>query len=952
MENLTIYNAEFENDVTSMNNNSITATAQDENVSGLDFTADSDDFDKLLDDFIRKSLENDMDENDGGGCDEDGGGWDDDGDDDEDDECFGDGDDEDEDSDGDDSGTENADCEKKCVEFELGGFVYEMPVKRSPCTATKLVVHSCYEEKVLAGEPVVFVANGSESYTPTFVAHGVPECNACHSPKVYIYRALESRPVERVPMRYDRDDKNLIASCGDALEALPCGNYFFYLSGVEVDGLSALYKNCDGCCCIPFVKVDGDVELLPVALETASVKMGSRDCTLDVLLKFDRMLDKGYAYSLFLYNRNYNLVSRGATFAWDSYSTRKRKNLLAHLTTTYIPFGQYRLFIMQNDVPRWKVEFTVHTGKAVVTGVTDINPFGEEFLMLSELEKEIAWQRFREGSATMEMKEFFLSTCQRSFLNKKRDSLGLNALAMPQHFVYYGGNSVAELQGLGSMSRMFWNVSYFTPVDCITLADNGSLPTANDRIKELFSECNKNCIAFYNLSALAGNASFAVKSMIDEMNRRSSLCICLIGSRAEIRQFFASFPQLKRYFPDNRCLSAGNIIAETFVDRVIKELQKVGLQLSFDAQRLLIDTLLCAGSNGSLHGVKITDIDEFVKNGIVDKFIARAISSVNKDNVGNKAFLSTVEACDIDAEGILRNRENGFEESIRLLDTMVGLKNVKQNIITTFNRLRISAERRRLGLKVKSGECHHMLFTGNPGTGKTTVAKMMGRIYRSLGLLSKGDVVFVDRSKIVGCYIGDTEKNMQRILQEARGNILFIDEAYTLCDGSGDRKDFGHRAIECLLTVMAQEDCDMIVIFAGYSKEIETMMRCNQGLNGRFPYKFEFADYSADELMQIAEQKLSQEDYELTPEARDLLYRSIEETVANKDWDFYNARWVGQYVDNGIIPAQCERLMRCSAPKNRDDYRMINAEDIAAAYALHKLAKKNCRIYRGIGFTA
>ena len=144
----------------------------------------------------------------------------------------------------------------------------------------------------------------------------------------------------------------------------------------------------------------------------------------------------------------------------------------------------------------------------------------------------------------------------------------------------------------------------------------------------------------------------------------------------------------------------------------------------------------------------------------------------------------------------------------------------------------------------------------------------------------------------------------------------------------------------------------MIVIFAGYSKEIETMMRCNQGLSGRFPYKFEFADYSADELMQIAEQKLSQQDYELTAEARDLLHKTIEETVRNKDWDFCNARWVGQYVDNGIIPAQCERLMKCSAPKSRDDYRMVNAEDVNAAFALHKPAKKNCRIYRGIGFTA
>ena len=942
MENVTIYNDEFKNDDMT-NNNPIAA-------STLDFSTESDDFDKFLDDFIRKSLEEDTkDEN---GAYDDG----DDGDDDGDDDGFDD-DDFDDDTCWDDDVDEEADGDARfeygsCC-FELGGCAYEIPVQPHMCKAAYMVLHGIdYEEQTLAGEPIVFISDAGRCLRPVFVALGISGYEEKHSPVMYIYKASGRYPVSRISLEYDKEENTLTAVCEKALEELLCGNYFFYISGIEVDGLSSVYKNCNGGCCIPFVKVDGDMELLPVALETASVKMGSRDCTLDVLLKFDRMLDKRYAYSLFLYNRNYNLVSRGATFAWDSYSTRKRKNLLAHLTTTYIPFGQYCLFIMQNDVPRWKVEFTVHGGKAVVTGVADVNPFGEEFLMLSELEKEIAWQRFREGSATVEMKEFFLSTCQRSFLNKKRDSLGLDSLAMPLHFVYYGGSSVAELQGLGSMSRMFWNVSYFTPVDCITLADNGSMPTANDRIKELFSECNKNCIAFYNLSALAGNASFAVKSMIDEMNRRSSLCICLIGSRAEIRQFFASFPQLKRYFPDNRCLSAGNIIAETFVDRVIKELHKVGLQLSFDAQRVLIDALLRAESNGSLHGVKIADIDEFVKNGIVDKFIARAISSVNKDNVGNKAFLSTVEACDIDAEGILRNRENGFEESIRLLDMMVGLKNVKQNIITTFNRLRVSAERRRLGLKVKSGECHHMLFTGNPGTGKTTVAKLMGRIYRSLGLLSNGDVVFVDRGKIVGRYIGETEANMQRILQEAKGNILFIDEAYTLCDSTSDRKDFGYRAIECLLTVMAQEECDMIVIFAGYAKEMETMLRCNQGLSGRFPYKFDFADYSADELMQIAEQKLSQEDYELTPEARDLLYRSIEETVANKEWDFGNARWVGQYVDNGIIPAQCERLMRCSAPKSRDDYRMINAEDIGAAYALHKPAKKNCRIYRGIGFTA
>ena len=193
---------------------------------------------------------------------------------------------------------------------------------------------------------------------------------------------------------------------------------------------------------------------------------------------------------------------------------------------------------------------------------------------------------------------------------------------------------------------------------------------------------------------------------------------------------------------------------------------------------------------------------------------------------------------------------------------------------------------------------------------------------------------------------------MQRILQEARGNILFIDEAYTLCDSLQDRKDFGYRAIECLLTVMAQENSDMIVVFAGYTKEMDMMMRSNQGLSGRFPYKFEFEDYTADELMQIAEHNLTQEDYELTEEARSLLHKTIEEAVDNKEWDFCNARWIKQYVSNGIVTAQSERLMSFFGTKSRDDYRCVTVDDVAAAYALHKPVKKSRKVYREIGFTA
>ena len=374
--------------------------------------------------------------------------------------------------------------------------------------------------------------------------------------------------------------------------------------------------------------------------------------------------------------------------------------------------------------------------------------------------------------------------------------------------------------------------------------------------------------------------------------------------------------------------------------------------LSPEALAVLIDIARNAEEIGSLYTATEVMVSEFVKSGIVENFVARTMATLDSARAADKVFLSTVEACDINKEKLVRGTEQEFQESIKELNGMVGLNDVKKNIITTFNRLKNNAERRRLGLKVKNGECHHMIFTGNPGTGKTTVAKMMGRIYRALGILSKGEVVYTDRSKIVGRYIGDTERNMQRLLLEAKGNILFIDEAYTLCDTLQDRKDYGYRAIECLLTVMAQENCDMIVIFAGYAKEMGLMMQSNQGLHGRFPYKFEFNDYTADELMQIAEYKLSEEDYELTDDARALLHKTIVEAVDNKGWSFSNARWIEQYVNNGIIPAQSDRLIQCCNIKTRDDYRSICVEDVRVAYAQHKPSQEVKKVYREIGFTA
>ena len=285
---------------------------------------------------------------------------------------------------------------------------------------------------------------------------------------------------------------------------------------------------------------------------------------------------------------------------------------------------------------------------------------------------------------------------------------------------------------------------------------------------------------------------------------------------------------------------------------------------------------------------------------------------------------------------LFNSMDDTFSKSVKGLNEMVGLDNLKKEIQKTFNYVRFNAIRRDLGLKSDIKGNHHMIFTGNPGTGKTTVAKKIGKIYHSLGLLSKGEVIVTERSRMVGRYIGETEQNMVALLEEARGNVLFVDEAYTLFDMSDDHKDFGYHALESLLTVLSQKNPDMLIIFAGYKNEIELMLQANQGLRGRFPHHFHFDDYSTDELMLIAQNIVDEEDYELDELSKKRLYSTIEETISQKDEHFSNARWIEQYVRNGIIPAVADRLICNEDELNRDNCRLITLDDINTAYKKYR----------------
>lgn len=242
--------------------------------------------------------------------------------------------------------------------------------------------------------------------------------------------------------------------------------------------------------------------------------------------------------------------------------------------------------------------------------------------------------------------------------------------------------------------------------------------------------------------------------------------------------------------------------------------------------------------------------------------------------------------------------------SIIELDKLIGLSNVKTEINSLSNLVKVQKVRKSRGLSV-SNISYHCVFTGNPGTGKTTVARIVAEIYKDLGVLKKGHLVETDRSGLVGEYVGQTAPKTNAIIDSALDGILFIDEAYSLVQGG--QNDYGMEAISTLLKRMEDDRDRLIVILAGYSKEMEEFINSNSGLQSRFNRYIEFPDYTSSELMQIFSFIVKNNDYNLSEEALARISSVITDAVEHKDANFGNARFVRNLFEK-IITQQANRI--------------------------------------------
>lgn len=278
-------------------------------------------------------------------------------------------------------------------------------------------------------------------------------------------------------------------------------------------------------------------------------------------------------------------------------------------------------------------------------------------------------------------------------------------------------------------------------------------------------------------------------------------------------------------------------------------------------------------------------------------------------------------------------QEESLNDLINELHGFIGLDSLKQSLVDFITYLNFINERKKKGIKTEEQLELHCIFLGNPGTGKTTIARLLGKIFRAMGILENGHVVEVDRSGLVGQYIGETAVKTDKMITDALGGILFIDEAYTL-KKHGMSSDFGQEAIDILLKRMEDMRGKFVVIAAGYPGPMKDFIDSNPGLQSRFTHTFIFDDYLPDQLTEIFKFFAKKEEYILTEDAEKILLNKFQESFDNRDETFGNARLARKIFNETKI--QIGKRFQNSSDEEKENFSLnsITAEDIQNAFGL------------------
>lgn len=299
----------------------------------------------------------------------------------------------------------------------------------------------------------------------------------------------------------------------------------------------------------------------------------------------------------------------------------------------------------------------------------------------------------------------------------------------------------------------------------------------------------------------------------------------------------------------------------------------------------------------------------------------------NEDDLNDNSNTQTIHPQEMHTVTNPDNYTNeSLESLLKELDELVGLEGVKKDVHSLMNFIKVTQIREKRGMRVPTIS-YHLVFTGNPGTGKTTVARLVAKLYYHMGILPQGQLVEADRSSLVAGYLGQTAIKTQKVIQEAMGGVLFVDEAYSLAGETDD--SYGKECIETILKAMEDHRDELVVIVAGYTELMHKFIESNPGLSSRFSKYFEFPDYTGDELLEIFNRFCSKNGYKLDNKASDKLINHFELLYKNRDEHFGNAR-TARNIFEKAINAQADRIALYQKISEKD-LENISLDDINMA---------------------
>lgn len=599
----------------------------------------------------------------------------------------------------------------------------------------------------------------------------------------------------------------------------------------------------------------------------------------------------------------------------SSYDTTKGVNSLIEAIDEkiYKPLSEYRLQHSAQEEESAILKYENAYNLYINNGVVALDSYAKRYDVLA---LESVKQELDTVIGLTKVKEYVLNLENNLTVQRLRAAKGLKAADLSMHMIFTGNPGTGKttiarivakyLKAIGVLSSgqlrevsrsdmvgQYVGQTAKLTTELITSAIGGVL-----FIDEAYSLCrDKNDV--FGLEAIDA----LVKGIEDH---RDNLVVILAGYSDEMADFLKTNPGLKSRFP--------NVIDfEDYTPDEMYEIAKItakgkGYRIAEECRTPMLDVFerkQIKGKNDSGNG-------RLARN-LIESAILNQSQRIAKDSTQDLELLTAEDF------GLLEKKAFNLEEE---LSSIIGLESVKDFVRTQYNVILAREKRKKAAVKVDTTQSLNMIFSGNPGTGKTTMARVVADMFHSMGLLKSGHLVETDKGGLVAEYVGQTAKKTEEVFKSALGGVLFIDEAYAI---TNDGSSFGQECIDTLVKLIEDYRGEILVILAGYNKEMNDFMKANSGLESRFPLKIEFPDYSADELFEIGKNMVSKKGFILSEDAITVFKEAVYDLKRHSTATSGNGRMVRNFIDE-IIRNQSSRIALNDV--NAEEMTVITAKDI------------------------